>query len=140
MDYRIEAITLPVSDVDRAKAFYLQAGWNLDVDTQLAPDMRVVQMTPPGSPCSISFGIGFPQSEPGSYVNTYLVVSDIEAAHQDLKTRGVPVTDIFHWTDQGQTPGPDPQRGDYGSYATFADPDGNVWLLQEVPSRSESAT
>jgi catechol 2,3-dioxygenase-like lactoylglutathione lyase family enzyme len=137
MDYRIEAITLPVSDVDRAKDFYLRAGWNLDVDTEPAPGLRVVQLTPAGSACSISFGTGFPQSEPGSYVNTYLVVSDIEAAHRDLKARGIEVTEIFHWTDQGQTPGPDPERADYGSYATFADPDGNVWLLQEVPSRAK---
>jgi predicted enzyme related to lactoylglutathione lyase len=134
--YRIEAITLPVSDVDRAKAFYEKAGWNLDVDDEPAPGMRVVQFTPAGSACSITFGTGFPQSEPGSYVNTYLVVSNIEAAHQDLKGRGIPVGDIFHWTEQGQAPGPDPRRGDYGSYATFADPDGNVWLVQEVPSRA----
>jgi predicted enzyme related to lactoylglutathione lyase len=136
--YRIEAITLPVSDVDRAKAFYEQAGWNLDVDTEPSPGFRVVQFTPPGSDCSISFGTGMPQSEPGSYVNTYLVVSDIEAAHRDLKDRGIEVTDIWHWTADGETPGPDPNRGDYGSYATFADPDGNVWLLQEVPSRASS--
>lgn len=136
MDYRIEAITLPVGDVDRAKAFYEQAGWNLDVDTEPGPGFRVVQLTPPGSDCSITFGTGMPQSEPGSYVNTYLVVGDIEAAHADLKKRGIPVSDIYHWGDQGQTPGPDPKRGDYGSYADFADPDGNVWLLQEVPSRS----
>ena len=135
--YRIEAITLPVRDVDRAKAFYERAGWNLDVDDEPAPGMRVVQFTPKGSACSISFGTGFPQSEPGSYVNTYLVVSDIEAAHQDLKGRGIPVGDIFHWSERGQTPGPDPKRGDYGSYATFADPDGNVWLVQEVPSRAD---
>lgn len=138
MDYRIEAITLPVSDVDRAKAFYEQAGWNLDVDTEPTPAFRVVQLTPPGSPCSITFGTGMPKSEPGSYVNTYLVVSDIEAAHRELKDRGIPVTDIFHWTEAGQTPGVDPNRGDYGSYATFADPDGNAWLLQEVPSRAAS--
>ena len=138
MDYRIEAITLPVSDVDRARDFYVQAGWNLDVDTEPAPGLRVVQLTPHGSSCSISFGIGFPQSEPGSYMNTYLVVSDIEAAHRDLKDRGIPVGDIWHWTEQGQTPGTDPNRGDFGSYATFADPDGNVWLLQEVPSRASA--
>lgn len=140
MDYRIEAITLPVGDVDRAKAFYEQAGWHLDVDTSPAPGFRVVQFTPPGSGCSITFGTGTPQSEPGSYVNTYLVVSDIEAAHRDLTERGIPVTDLFHWTDHGQTPGVDPNRGDYGSYATFADPDGNVWLLQEVPSRASTET
>jgi len=138
MKYRIEAITIPVSDVDRAKAFYEQAGWNLDLDTEPAPGMRVVQLTPDGSDCSITFGIGFPQSQPGSYVNTYLVVSDIEVAHRELKERGTPVSDIFHWTEQGQTPGVDPKRGDYGSYATFPDPDGNSWLLQEVPSRVSS--
>ena len=135
MDYRIEAITLPVADVDRAKAFYEQAGWHLDVDTEPAPGFRVVQFTPSGSACSITFGTGMPQSEPGSYVNTYLVVTDIEAAHRDLKERGIGVSDIYHWSDQGQTPGVDLKRGDYGSYASFSDPDGNVWLLQEVPSR-----
>lgn len=135
--YRIEAITLPVSDIDRAKAFYEQAGWHLDVDTEPAPGMRVVQLTPPGSDCSITFGLGFPQAEPGSYVNTYLVVADIETAHAELKGRGVPIGDIFHWGEQGQTPGPDPNRGDFGSYAEFSDPDGNSWLLQEVPSRAK---
>ncbi len=136
MDYRIEAITLPVSDVDRARDFYVQAGWNLDLDTVLGEAFRVVQLTPTGSGCSITFGTGMPQSQPGSYVNTYLVVSDIEAAHADLTERGIDISDLFHWTDQGQTPGVDPNRGDYGTYATFADPDGNVWLLQEVPSRA----
>lgn len=136
MEYRIEAITLPVGDVDRAKAFYERAGWNLDVDTEPAPGFRVVQFTPTGSGCSITFGTGMPQSEPGSYRNTYLVVTNIEEAHRDLRERGIDVSEIFHWGEGGQTPGPDPQRGDYGSYATFADPDGNVWLLQEVPSRA----
>ena len=140
MDYRIEAITLPVSDCDRAKAFYQKAGWNLDLDTEPSPGFRIIQFTPPGSAASITFGTGTPQSEPGSYVNTYLVVTDIEAAHRDLTERGIEVSDIFHWTGTGQTPGPDPKRGDYGSYATMADPDGNVWLIQEVPSRIESAT
>jgi predicted enzyme related to lactoylglutathione lyase len=137
MDYRIEAITLPVSDVDRAKAFYEQAGWNLDLDTETG-GMRIVQFTPAGSACSITFGTGMPQSEPGSYVNTYLVVTDIVAAHQDLKEKGIPISDIYHFTEQGQTPGPDPNHGDYGSYANFADPDGNQWLVQEVPSRADS--
>ncbi|HET9415928.1 MAG TPA: VOC family protein [Candidatus Limnocylindria bacterium] len=136
MDYRIEAITLPVSDVDRARDFYVQAGWNLDLDTVLGEGFRVVQLTPPGSGCSITFGTGMPQSEPGSYVNTYLVVSDIEAAHADLEERGIDISDLYHFSDRGQTPGVDPNRGDYGTYATFADPDGNVWLLQEVPSRA----
>ncbi len=138
MKYRIEVVTMPVTDVDRAKAFYQQAGWNLDVDTEPAPGMRVVQFTPPGSEASITFGIGFPQSEPGSYVNTYLVVSDIEVAHRELKERGIPISDIYHWSEQGQTPGVDPNRGDFGSYADFADPDGNTWLVQEVPSRKAS--
>lgn len=139
MDYRIEAITLPVSDVDRAKEFYLKAGWNLDVDSQLSPEFRVVQFTPPGSPASITFGTGMPQSAPGTYVNTYLVVSDIEAAHRELTERGIEISDIFHFGEQGQMPGVDPNRGDYGSYATFADPDGNTWLLQEVPSRASGS-
>lgn len=136
MNYRIEAITLPVTDVDRAKAFYEQAGWNLDVDTSPTPGMRVVQFTPPGSDCSITFGTGMPQSAPGTYVNTYLVVADIEPAHRELAERGIPISEIFHFGPEGQTPGPDPNRGDYGSYASFADPDGNTWLLQEVPSRA----
>ena len=138
MDYRIEAITLPVSDVDRARDFYVQAGWNLDLDTVLGEGFRVVQLTPPGSACSITFGTGMPQSEPGSYVNTYLVVRDIEIAHRELKDRGIEISDLFHWSEQGQTPGVDPERGDYGTYATFADPDGNAWLLQEVPSRASA--
>lgn len=138
MKYRIEAITLPVSDVDRARAFYEQAGWHLDVDTEPAPGMRVVQLTPPGSDCSITFGTGMPQSAPGSYVNTYLVVADIEPAHRQLVERGIPISEIFHFGSEGQAPGPDPARGDYGSYASFADPDGNTWLLQEVPSRATS--
>ena len=138
MNYRIEAITLPVADVDRARDFYVQAGWNLDLDTEIGPGMRVVQLTPEGSGCSITFGTGFPQAEPGSYVNTYLVVSDIEVAQRELKERGIPISDVWHWGEAGQTPGVDPKRGDYGSYADFADPDGNTWLVQEVPSRASS--
>jgi catechol 2,3-dioxygenase-like lactoylglutathione lyase family enzyme len=136
MRYGIEAITLPISDVDRAKAFYEQVGFHLDLDHAPSPEFRVVQLTPPGSDCSITFGIGFPQAVPGSYVNTYLVVKDIEAAHLELKDRGIDVSDIYHWSESGQTPGVDPNRGDYGSYASFADPDGNTWLVQEVPSRA----
>jgi catechol 2,3-dioxygenase-like lactoylglutathione lyase family enzyme len=136
MRYGIEAITLPVTDVDRAKAFYEQAGWHLDVDTQPTEGMRVVQLTPPGSDCSVTFGVGMEQAAPGSYRATYLVVSDIVAAHAELRERGIPVSDIFHFGAQGQAEGPDPNHGDYASYATFADPDGNGWLLQEVPSRA----
>jgi catechol 2,3-dioxygenase-like lactoylglutathione lyase family enzyme len=136
--YRIEAITLPVSDADRAKAFYEKAGFHLDLDTDLPGGMRVVQLTPEGSDCSVIFGIGFPQGEPGTYVSTYLVVPDIEVAHSELKDRGIDVSDIYHWSSEGQTDGVDPNRGDYGSYASFNDPDGNSWLLQEVPSRASA--
>jgi len=151
---RIEAITLPVADVDRAKAFYQQVGWNLDYDLEPAPGLRVVQFTPTGSACSITFGIGIPQAEPGSYVNTYLVVSDIAKARAELVERGIEVSEIYHWTRGGKaagdssegdlgkypelaepeqrTPGVDPNRADFGSYAEFADPDGNTWVLQEV--------
>ena len=138
MRFGIEAITLPVSDVDRARDFYMAAGWNLDLDTEIGPGMRVVQLTPEGSGCSITFGSGFPQAEPGSYRNTYLVVADIEAAQRELKERGIPISDVWHWGEAGQTPGVDPKRGDYGSYADFADPDGNTWLVQEVQSRASS--
>lgn len=136
--YRIEAITLPVADVDRAKAFYEQLGFTLDLDTEPSPGLRIVQFTPVGSDCSITFGTGMPQSEPGSYVSTYLVVPDIEVAHADLRARGIEVSEIYHWSDTGRTPGVDPKRGDYGSYADFTDPDGNSWLLQEVPSRASA--
>jgi catechol 2,3-dioxygenase-like lactoylglutathione lyase family enzyme len=138
LKFRIEAITLPVSDVARAKAFYLKAGWNLDLDTDLGGGARVVQFTPDGSDCSITFGTGFPQAQPGSYVNTYLVVPDIEVAHRDLRERGIEITDIFHWSEAGRTDGVHPNRGDYESYASFEDPDGNSWLLQEVPSRASA--
>ncbi len=107
--YRIEVVTMPVTDVDRAKAFYQQAGWNLDVDTEPAPGFRVVQFTPSGSEASITFGTGMPQSEPGSYVNTYLVVSDIEQAHRELKERGIDVSDIYHWSETGPDAGRRPQ-------------------------------
>ncbi|HEX2766099.1 MAG TPA: VOC family protein [Candidatus Limnocylindria bacterium] len=136
--YRIEAITLPVSDVDRARDFYQQAGFTLDLDAEIGPGMRVVQLTPPGSDCSITFGTGLPQSTPGSYVNTYLVVPDIEKAHAELRERGIEISDIWHMGPSGQTPGLHPNRGDYESYADFTDPDGNGWLLQEVPSRGKA--
>ena len=131
MDYRIEAITLPVSDCDRAKAFYEKAGWNLDLDTEPSPGFRIIQFTPPGSAASITFGTGTPQSEPGSYVNTYLVVTDIEAARAELVGRGVDVGEIRHMGPDGWQPGVDPEHRDYWSYADFSDPDGNTWVLQE---------
>ena len=132
MDYKLEVVVVPVSDVDRAKAFYVgQVGFHLDVDHDSGA-IRVVQMTPPGSACSVSFGIGISTAEPGSYKGLHLAVEDIEAAVAELRSRGLDVSDPFHFGAEGQTPGLHPQRLDYGSFAQFDDPDGNVWLLQEI--------
>jgi catechol 2,3-dioxygenase-like lactoylglutathione lyase family enzyme len=133
MDYKLELVLVPVSDVDRAKAFYTeQLGFTLDVDHRPSDDFRVVQMTPPGSACSVTIGIGITSAEPGSCRGTHLVVSDIEAARAELTGRGVDVSEIRHMTPQGWSPGPDPEHEDYASFADFADPDGNTWVLQEV--------
>jgi catechol 2,3-dioxygenase-like lactoylglutathione lyase family enzyme len=133
VDYKLELVLIPVSDVDRAKAFYVdQLGFNLDVDHQPNDEFRVVQMTPPGSACSVTIGIGITDAAPGSYRGTHLVVSDIEAARAELVERGVKVSDVKHMGSGGWEPGPDPQRSDYGSFANFSDPDGNTWVLQEV--------
>jgi catechol 2,3-dioxygenase-like lactoylglutathione lyase family enzyme len=134
MDYRLELVLIPVSDVDRAKKFYLeQAGFNLLVDTATGlPGMRVVQVTPPGSACSIGFGTGLTTAEPGSQQGLHLVVPDIMAARSELVERGVDVGEVRHIADGTWTAGPDPQRANYMSFAEFNDPDGNVWLLQEV--------
>jgi len=130
MDYKLELIVVPVSDVDRAKAFYIDnAGFGLDVDHS-AGDFRVVQLTPPGSACSIALMRN--SGEPGSLQGLHLVVSDIDAARSELSGRGVDVGDPFHFAEGGQQPGPDPDRRDYNSFLTFKDPDGNVWLVQEV--------
>jgi catechol 2,3-dioxygenase-like lactoylglutathione lyase family enzyme len=137
MDYRFEMTVIPVSDVDRAKEFYAGTlGWNVDVDHRAGDDFRVVQLTPPGSPASITVGKGLPQAEPGSYGGMHLVVSDIEAARDDLAGRGVDIGEPFHFGAAGQTPGLHPERADYGTYLTFADPDGNRWLVQEVRARA----
>lgn len=136
MDLKLELIVLPVADVDRAKAFYEKAGFRLDVDHRAGDAFRVVQFTPPGSECSISFGTGISEAAPGSVQGLHLVVTDIEAARDELAGRGVEVGDIFHFGSEGQVAGPDPQRSDYGSFATFSDPDGNGWLLQEVRHRA----
>jgi catechol 2,3-dioxygenase-like lactoylglutathione lyase family enzyme len=136
VDYKLELVLVPVSDVDRAKAFYVDTlGFNLDVDHQPNNEFRVVQMTPPGSACSITIGIGITDATPGSYRGTHLVVSDIEAARAELVGRGVDVSDIRHMGPGGWEPGPDPEHRDYGSFADFSDPDGNTWVLQEVTSR-----
>ena len=132
MDYKLEVVMLPVSDVDAAKAFYTEkVGFGLDVDHRAGDDFRVVQLTPPGSACSVTFGVGINDAEPGSVRGTHLVVTDIEAASAELRSRGVAVSDIRHMTSGGWQPGPDPSHGDYASFADFGDPDGNTWVLQE---------
>jgi catechol 2,3-dioxygenase-like lactoylglutathione lyase family enzyme len=133
MDYKLELVLLPVADVDRAKAFYVErCGFTLDVDHQPSDAFRVVQVTPPGSACSFTFGIGITDAAAGSYRGTHLVVGDIEAARTELVERGVEVSEIRHMGPNGWEPGVDPERRTYNSFADFADPDGNTWVLQEV--------
>jgi catechol 2,3-dioxygenase-like lactoylglutathione lyase family enzyme len=136
MDMALELVVLPVSDVDRAKAFYEKLGFRLDVDHRAGEQFRVVQLTPPGSACSITIGTGVTDAEPGCIKGLHLVVADIEAALAELAGRGVEVSEPFHFGPEGQTPGLDPERRDYGSYASFSDPDGNGWLVQEVRTRA----
>jgi catechol 2,3-dioxygenase-like lactoylglutathione lyase family enzyme len=132
MDWKLELVVVPVSDVDRAKAFYETLGFNVDVDHRAGDSFRVVQLTPPGSACSISIGVGITESAPGSIQGLHLVVTDIEAARAALVERGVDASEIFHFDATGRASGPDPQRADYGSFVAFADPDGNGWVVQEV--------
>jgi catechol 2,3-dioxygenase-like lactoylglutathione lyase family enzyme len=140
---RFEVAVLPVADVDRAKAFYEGLGWRLDADLRVDDHYRVVQFTPPGSPASIIFGEGTTTMKPGSLQDLSLVVEDIDAARAELISRGADVgevwhdeTGIFHHGGiEGRVPGPDPDRASYGSWASFADPDGNGWLLQEIKER-----
>jgi catechol 2,3-dioxygenase-like lactoylglutathione lyase family enzyme len=142
MDYKLELVLIPVSDVDRAKAFYTeQVGFALDVDTTPTEGFRVVQLTPPGSACSITIGTGLTDAAPGSYRGTHLVVGDIEAARAELAGRGVEVSEIRHFDRAAGEwkPGPDPSHADYNSFADFRDPDGNSWVLQEV-RRAEPET
>ena len=133
MDMRIEVVIIPVSDVQRAKEFYEQAGFVCDTDHQPNEQFRVVQLTPPGSACSIIIGKGMLQGPVGSVQGAYLVVEDLPAALNDLQGRGIDVSEPIHFGPDGQAPGLDPQRQPYGSFATFADPDGNTWLMQEIP-------
>jgi catechol 2,3-dioxygenase-like lactoylglutathione lyase family enzyme len=149
MDLKLEVIIIPVSDVDRAKKFYEEAlGFRVDVDHSAAayedalgfrlrgaPSYRIVQLTPPGSVCSIQFGTGLTQATPGTYQGMYLVTPDIVATRADLVGRGVKVSEPFHFGPQGQTPGVHPARANYNSFASFSDPDGNGWLIQEVKMR-----
>ena len=137
MDYHIEVITLPVNDVDLAVQFYTErVGFTMDVDYRANSQFRVVQLTPPGSSCSVQFGVGLSDAMPGSARTTYLVVTDIEAAYRELTERGLAVSPIRHKasTDDWQgdyLPGVDPERRNYASFIDFADPDGNTWIVQE---------
>jgi len=144
VDLKLEVVVIPVSDVDRAKRFYQGLlGWRLDADFANGEDWRVVQMTPPGSPCSVMFGKGFTTAVPGSVQGTFLVVDDLEAARAELIGHGVDVSEAFHFEGnllrvagtKGRVPGPDPKGSSYFSFASFSDPDGNSWLLQEVKTR-----
>jgi catechol 2,3-dioxygenase-like lactoylglutathione lyase family enzyme len=139
VDYKLEVLTIPVSDVDRAKAFYASLGWREDADFPIRPDFRVIQMTPPGSSASVIFGSGVTAAQPGSYEGLVLAVYDIEAAREDLIARGVDVSEIFHsslFDRYGErVAGLDPQRQSYKSAASFQDPDGNTWYLQEIQQR-----
>jgi predicted enzyme related to lactoylglutathione lyase len=144
VDLKLEVVVLPVSDVDRSKRFYEGLGWRMDADFKGANNWRGVQVTPPGSPCSIHFGNGITPAAPGSFKNTYLVVADIEAARKDLAARGATVSEAFHFDGFGgkPVPGPAPEGRSYATLATFSDPDGNSFLLQEIktrlPGRGES--
>ena len=135
MDMKLEVVVIPVSDVERAKRFYGGLGWRLDADIARGT-FRLVQFTPPGSSCSIQFGTGLTRSAAGCTQSIYLVVSDIEAARSELIARGVEVSEVFHrGGPTGRLSGPDPARASYASFVSFADPDGNSWLVQEVTAR-----
>ena len=143
MDMKLEVVVLPVADVDRAKDFYKELGWRLDADFTSGPDFRVVQLTPPGSACSVIFGTGITAAEPGSIDQLLLIVEDIQAARDEVAGHGISISEVFH--DQGgvfhhagsagRVPGPAPARQSYASFAAFSDPDGNGWLLQEITTR-----
>jgi len=143
-DLKLEVVVISVSDVDRAKEFYGRLGWRLDADFAFDNGFRVVQYTPPGSACSVQFGTNMTTAPPGSGQNMYLIVADIEAARADLAARGADVSEVFHpgapgaqfrADPAGHAAGAAPDRATYGSFATFSDPDGNVWLLQEITTR-----
>ncbi|GCE10094.1 VOC family protein [Dictyobacter aurantiacus] len=137
MNLKLEAIIIPVADVDRAKKFYADTlGFRVDADLSRGGNSRIVQVTPPGSECSIQFGVGITPATPGTYQGTYLITTDIEATRADLVKRGVEVSEPYHFGPQGQTPGIDPQHTSYNSFLTFSDPDGNGWLIQEVKQRA----
>jgi catechol 2,3-dioxygenase-like lactoylglutathione lyase family enzyme len=143
VDQKLEVVVIPVSDVDRARRFYENLGWRVDADFASGDDWRLVQLTPPGSPCSVMFGKGFTTAVPGSVQGTFLVVDDVEAARAELVGRGVDVSEVFHFAGSllrvagtnRRMAGPDPEGRSYFSFAAFSDPDGNSWLLQQVKTR-----
>jgi catechol 2,3-dioxygenase-like lactoylglutathione lyase family enzyme len=143
MDLRLEVVVLPVSDADRAKAFYTGLGWRLDADFAAGPDFRVIQVTPPGSACSVIFGTGVTDAPPGAAEGMQLVTDDIDAARAELARLGAPVSEVLHDAGgvfhhggtAGRSSGPAPERKTYGSWVSFADPDGNAWFVQEVTTR-----
>jgi catechol 2,3-dioxygenase-like lactoylglutathione lyase family enzyme len=133
MDWKLELVVVPVSDVDKSKAFYSEkVGFKVDVDHRAGDNFRVVQLTPTGSACSITIGTGLTPSAPGTTKGLHLVVSDIDAARAELVARGVDASELFHFGESGQQPGPHPERASYGTFLSFDDPDGNTWLVQEV--------
>jgi len=144
VDMKFEVVVIPVADVDHSKAFYSKLGWRLDADFPFDNGFRVVQFTPPGSGCSVQFGARITTAAPGSAQGLYLIVSDAETARKDLIARGVDVSEVFHTSEpgaqfrprnNGRVSGPDPGHRSYFSFATFCDPDGNTWLLQEITGR-----
>ena len=143
MEYALEVVVLPVSDVDKAKDFYQGLGWRLDADFHGGPDYRVVQLTPPGSACSVIFGTGVCSATPGSTQGLHLVTADIEAARDELSGRGAEVSEVFHDVTgvfhhagaRDRVSGPAPDHKSYGSFVSFEDPDGNGWLVQEITTR-----
>lgn len=138
VEMKFEVAIVPVSDVDRAKAFYTKLGWKLDDDIVNGSDFRAVQLTPPNSAASITFGKGVTDAKPGSFRGG-LIVSDIEAAHKHIVASGVEATEVFHgspFSPEARISGPDPERKSYSSYVAFQDPDGNAWVVQEVTKRA----
>ena len=143
MDMKLEVVVVPVSDVDKAKQFYAGLGWRMDADVAGDAEFRVVQLTPPGSHCSIIFGSGVASAAPGTAQGLHLAVADVEAARAELVEHGAEVSEVFHDAGgvfhqagtAGRVPGPDPERRSYSSFASFSDPDGNGWVLQELTTR-----
>lgn len=142
VDMKLEVHVIPVSDVERSKQFYERLGWRFDDDIAPANDIRIIQFTPPGSACSVTFGKGITAAVPGSAEGT-LVVSDVEAAHNELIGRGIRASEVWHgppFPKEARLSGPDPKRTSYGSFCTFDDPDGNTWIVQEVTTRRPGRT